>query len=201
MREQKDLRAAHIPGIRRYLRRSGGVQRATTCRISSLPAVDHTMASRRARLVAEACAARRMDRHLLSLDLAESGLERTEGDVAIELVVTAFGWAILRRMGVNNFPSVFVIDQPAGEQVELKVAEAHLFTAALGLAVDLFENGYTASLSKDGVAAIIAASAEVGAVSKALNDNPSTDLAKSSLRTSFYGFDATEFKIAAGYQV
>jgi hypothetical protein len=139
-----------------------------------------------------------MDRGLLSLDLAKSGLGRTDSDVAIELIVTAFGWAILRRMGVEKFPSVFIIEQPGGEQVELNVADSHLFTAALGLASELLESGYTANLPKEGVAAIIAESAEVGAVSKALYDNPSTDLGKVSFRTSFFGFDVHGFKIAAG---
>lgn len=142
-----------------------------------------------------------MDRLLVSADLADQGLEGTESDVAVEVVVTAFGWAILRRMGIAKFSSVFIIHQPGGEQGELNVAESHLFTAALGIATGLFENGYTSSLSKDGVSAIVAASAEVGAVSQALNDNPSTDLTKASLKTSFYGFDVRDFMIAAGYPI
>jgi hypothetical protein len=65
----------------------------------------------------------------------------------------------------------------------------------------LFEKGYTSSLSYEGVSAIAAASAEVGAVSKALNANPKADLTKASLQTSFYGFDVRDFMIAAGYPI
>ena len=92
-----------------------------------------------------------MDRHYINADLADQGLEGTDRDIALEVVVAAFGWAILRRMGVRKFPNIFIIHQPDGERGELNVADAHLFVAALGIALDLFENGYTPSLSKEGV--------------------------------------------------
>lgn len=163
--------------------------------------MNHDQAAKRAQAIAEACCARQMNRSFVVNDLVAQGLSPTESDVGIEVVASAFGWAILRRMGVESFPHVYQLQQEGAEPIEVRIADLHLFTAALGIAIDLFENGYTSSLPKDGVSTIVEYSSEVSAVSTALRENPSTDLSQTTLRpASFFGFERKEFLLAAGYQ-
>lgn len=140
-----------------------------------------------------------MDRPLVAADLAAHGLTRPQADLSVELIVTAFGWALLQRMGITNFPLTLRLRPPDADDVVFHVSDVHLFTAALGLAVEVFESGYTERLPKEGVSAVVAYSADVGAVSQALDRDPTLDRSACSLgETIYWGFSVLDFVDAAG---
>jgi hypothetical protein len=81
-----------------------------------------------------------------------------------------FGWAVLKKMGVSNFPDKFIIFDQNGEKVEVKIASEHYFTAALGIAHKTVEFGYSQAITKTVFTAIIAHSADLRAANEALNE-------------------------------
>lgn len=80
-----------------------------------------------------------------------------------------FGWALLKKMGVENFPSTFNLLDKHNNEVEFRVSEQNLFMGSLTLAFKTIEYGYTDKISKAVVAELIHRSAEVNAANKALN--------------------------------
>jgi hypothetical protein len=84
-------------------------------------------------------------------------------------VPSAFAWALLRRMGVESFPSHYVALDAGGGEVNVPVASEHYFTAALRLAFETLEGGWNEDLSREQFEAVIARSADMNAANKALN--------------------------------
>jgi hypothetical protein len=83
-------------------------------------------------------------------------------------VPSAFSWVLLRRMGVASFPSHYIALNEHGEEVIVKVANEHYFTAALALAFETLENGWNDGLSREQFEAVISRSPEMDAANKAL---------------------------------
>lgn len=81
----------------------------------------------------------------------------------------AFGWALLKRMGVSSLPGTFILLDKNGNDVEFKVSDQSIFMGALSIAYKVFEYGYTAVLTKEVVTELINNSVEVIAANKALN--------------------------------
>jgi hypothetical protein len=92
---------------------------------------------------------------------------------------------------VQQFPSEFDLTD-TGEKV--KVSNSHSFTAALGIALDVFQNGYTDIFSQRVVEMLISHSAEVDALNRALNSDPNLNLAEVSLSSSLFGYTSGEFE-------
>ena len=126
--------------------------------------------------------------------LVKEGFSSVAASLHADLVPMAFGWALLKKMGVQRFPSEFELTD-TGEKV--RVSNSHTFTAALGIALDVFQNGYTDIFSQRVVEMLISHSAEVDALNKALNTEPNLDLAEVSLSSSLFGYSSDEFELHA----
>lgn len=123
--------------------------------------------------------------------LVKEGFSGVAAALHADLVPMAFGWALLKQMGVQQFPSEFDLTD-SGEKV--KVSNSHSFTAALGIALDVFQNGYTDIFSQRVVEMLISHSAEVDALNRALNSDPNLNLAEVSLSSSLFGYTSEEFE-------
>ena len=98
-------------------------------------------------------------------------------------VPMAFGFVLAKRMGIEKFPSEYYLLNQNNEKVLFPLSNEHYFTAALTLAYETLENGWSEQLSKVSYEAVIAHSAEINALNRALNSgvnvsgsefNPST---------------------------
>jgi hypothetical protein len=80
-----------------------------------------------------------------------------------------FGWALLKKMGVEKFPSTFKLLDKKNNEVEFNVSEQNMFMGSLTLAFNTFEYGYTEKVTQEVVTELINRSAEVDAANRALN--------------------------------
>ncbi|MEO0533149.1 MAG: hypothetical protein AAF215_04705 [Cyanobacteria bacterium P01_A01_bin.123] len=156
--------------------------------------MNHKEALDRVRFISHSAFHNDMDRVSTVDLLVREGLNQLEANIAFDLIPIAFGWALLRKMGVEEFPSVFILRNENLEDQEVPVSSSHIFTAALSIAFDIFERGYTDDFSKDLVTALCFESADVNAVSKALKADPNIDLVASKLTTILYGYTKDEFQ-------
>ena len=129
--------------------------------------------------------------------LERRGLFHLEASLRADLVPMAFGWALLRKMGVRSFPSVFVLRQDSGEDEQIAVGDSHVFTAALGLADDVMENGHTKVRNQATVQCVCYQSTDLIAVSQALDADPQLDLAEVELTGILYGYSIEQYQSAA----
>lgn len=83
-------------------------------------------------------------------------------------VPSALAWIVLKRLGVEQLPNHFIALDEAGEEVRIPVASQHYFTAALTLAYDTFENGWSEVLPRATYQIVAGRSAEMVAANKAL---------------------------------
>jgi hypothetical protein len=84
-------------------------------------------------------------------------------------VPSAFAWATLKLMGVESFPSVYIRVDEEERESEVPVSDEHYFTAALHVAVDVTQQGWTSQIDRPFFEAVISRSAEMDAANKALN--------------------------------
>ena len=84
-------------------------------------------------------------------------------------VPMAFGFVLAKRMGIEKFPSEFYLLNRKDEKVSFPLGNEHYFTAALTLAYETLENGWSEQLTRESYEAVIAHSAEMNAVNRALN--------------------------------
>lgn len=92
------------------------------------------------------------------------------GNKLYAFVPMAFGFVLAKRMGIEIFPSEYYLLDRNKDKVSFPLAEEHYFTAALTLAYETLENGWSEHLSKDSYEAVIAHSAEIDALNRALNN-------------------------------
>lgn len=156
--------------------------------------MEHSEAERQVYLTARAYLLADGDRDAAVRRLVEEGLSKVAADLRADLVAMAFGWGLLRKMGVCKFPSEFELSDTSEK---VKVSDSHVFTAALGFALDVFENGYTDIFSQRVVTLLISNSAEVDALNNALNSEPDLDLSGISLTSSLFGYTAKEYQANA----
>ncbi len=122
--------------------------------------------------------------------LIEEGIAGVAAALYSDLIPMAFGWALLKEIGVQKFPIEIELQD---EGTKVKVTNSHLFTAALNLAWDIFQNGYTEIFSKRVVEMLVSHSAEVVAMNKALNSDPKLNVAEVELTSSLFGYSSKEF--------
>ncbi|MEG0132170.1 MAG: hypothetical protein RSA22_08480 [Acinetobacter sp.] len=84
-------------------------------------------------------------------------------------VPMAFGFVLAKRMGIEKFPSEYYLLNQNNEKMLFPLSNEHYFTAALTLAYETFEHGWSEQLSKESYEAVIAHSAEINALNRALN--------------------------------
>jgi len=101
--------------------------------------------------------------------LERSGFTRLQAKKLSTFVPSAFGWALLKRMGLHSFASHYVSRDGAGGEVEVPIAREHYFTAALELAFNTLERGWTSVLPKETFTNVVGRSAEYGALNKLLH--------------------------------
>jgi len=153
--------------------------------------MEHKEAEQQVYLTTRAYLLANGDRDNTINQLTKEGMSKVAAGLRADLVPMAFGWGLLKKMGVNNFPSEFNLTD-TGEKV--KVSDSHVFTTALSFALEVFENGYTEIFSKRVVEMLVSQSAEVNASNKALNDEPELDLSEVSLSSSLFGYTAGEYE-------
>ncbi len=153
--------------------------------------MDHSEAERHVILTTRAYLLANGDRDEAVVNLTKDGFSELAAGLRADLISMAFGWCLLKKMGVTKFPSEINMSD-TGEKV--KVSDSHIFTTALSLAYDVFENGYTDIFSKRVVEMLVSQSAEVNALNKALNSTPELDLSEVTLSSSLFGFTAKEFE-------
>lgn len=101
--------------------------------------------------------------------LTDLGYSASNAEKLNAFVPSAFAWVLLRRMGVTSFPSHYIALDAGGREVNVPIAGEHYFTAALMLAFETLEGGWSESLSREQFEAVIARSADMNAANKALN--------------------------------
>ncbi len=111
--------------------------------------------------------------------LVAIGLHEVDAWLLTLFVPSAFAWAILKKMGVSNFPDTFVVADESGNDVSIPVAQEHYFTAALQIADEVTQIGYNDLVTKNVFAAIISRSAEMGAANQILDAGK--DIAEASI--------------------
>jgi hypothetical protein len=99
-------------------------------------------------------------------DLMREGVGEVDAELLIAFVPCALSFALLKRMGMNKFPSSYQVRNGAGRWVELPLASEHYFSAALGVGHDVTSRGYTERVSKETFQAVISRSAEIRAVNQ-----------------------------------
>ena len=153
--------------------------------------MDHAQAERRILKTTRAYLIAGGNRDRAVEQLESEGIPSVAARLAADLVPIAFGWALLKKMGLRKFPSVFELPD---YQQSVKVADSHVFTAALVVAVGVFDEGYTDIFSKDVVSMLVSQSAEVDAVNKALNAEPDLDLSEACISSQLLGYSIEDFR-------
>ena len=105
--------------------------------------------------------------------LTAGGLSETDAEKLIVFVPAAFGWALLQKAGVRNFPGTYVLLPADGSRRSRALATEHYFTAALALATETLSVGWSEDLTRAAFEVVVARSAELGAANKLLaGDQP-----------------------------
>jgi len=152
--------------------------------------MEHEEAVRQIYLTTRAFLTENEDRERIIDKLIEEGLSPVAASLRVDLVPMAFGWGLLKKMGVKKFPSEFELSDSGAMA---RVSESHVFVAALGLAIDVFERGYTEIFSQRVVEMLVSHSAEFDSLNKALHTDPSLDLAEVSFSSSLNGYSVKEY--------
>lgn len=105
--------------------------------------------------------------------LKAEGYSEVHAEKLNAFVPSAFAWALLTRMGVSAFPDHYIALTRDGQEQRLPLAREHFFSAALQLAFQTLEQGWTDTLSRQTFETVIARSAEMSAANQALNANES----------------------------
>lgn len=105
---------------------------------------------------------------LIDLGYSDSSAEKLNA-----FVPSAFAWALLQRMGVASFPNHYIALDAGGGEINVPVESEHYFTAALKLAFETLEGGWSEVLSREQFEAVVARSAEMNAANNALNSGES----------------------------
>jgi len=105
--------------------------------------------------------------------LEAEGFSHLHAEKLCIFVPSAFASALLKRMGLQSFPSHYVALNRFGAEVELPIAREHYFTAALQLGFEALERGWTPDLTKEKFTTVLLRSAEYGALNKLLDSGKS----------------------------
>ncbi|WP_325984892.1 hypothetical protein ACRZ5O_20630 [Pseudomonas protegens] len=100
--------------------------------------------------------------------LQERGYSAIAAEKLNVFVPSALAWIVLKRLGVEHLPNHFIALDEAGQEVRIPVADQHYFTAALTLAYDTFENGWSQVLPRKTYEMVAGRSAEMAMANEAL---------------------------------
>lgn len=105
--------------------------------------------------------------------LEREGFSHVHAEKLCAFVPSAFAWALLKRMGLKTLPSSYVVLDGMGREAHLPIADEHYFTAALQLASETLQNGWTRILTREKFESIVNRSAELQAANKLLHSGAS----------------------------
>ncbi len=130
--------------------------------------------------------------------LVRDGVSETDAELLVRFVPCGLSFALLKLLGVTNFPSTYQVQNAAGQWVQLPLAAEHYFSTALGVGHDVINFGYTERVSKAVFMAVTLRSAEMNVVNKYFESGGTSErLAGSTLGPpTFIGLTAEQ--IAAG---
>jgi len=114
-----------------------------------------------------------MDELELVATLERGGFSHVQAEKLCAFVPSAFAWALLKRMGLQSFPSYYTVLDGAGKEVRLPLDGEPYFTAAVQLASKTIENGWTSVLTRKNFECVVNRSAELGAANKLLDSGRS----------------------------
>ena len=98
--------------------------------------------------------------------LVGNGISEVDAELLIRFVPCALSFALLKLLGISNFPSTYQVQNSVGQWVELPLAAEHYFSAALGVGYDVTTQGYTERVSQEVFQAVTARSAEMQVVNQ-----------------------------------
>jgi hypothetical protein len=124
--------------------------------------------------------------------LVVEGVGGVDAELLIRFVPCALSFPLLKRMGLDKFPSSYQVRSSAGEWVELPLADEHYFRAALGVGYDVTTQGYTQRVSQETFRAVTSRSAEIRVVNEYFKSG-GTELAGATLSPpTFIGLTAEQ---------
>lgn len=100
--------------------------------------------------------------------LQQRGYSAIAAEKLNAFVPAALAWIVLKRLGVEHLPNHFIALDEAGEEVRIPVAGQNYFTAALTLAYNTFENGWSEELPRQTYEIVAGRSAEMAAANQVL---------------------------------
>lgn len=98
--------------------------------------------------------------------LMASGVSEVDAELLTRFVPMGLTFALLKCMGVDQFPSTYLVQNAAEQWVELPLAAEHYFSTALMVGHDVTTQGYTDRVSKEVFQAVIVRSAEMNAINQ-----------------------------------
>ncbi len=98
--------------------------------------------------------------------LMRDGIGEVDAELLIRFVPCGLSFALLKLLGLSKFPSMYQVQDAAGQWVELPLAAEHYFSTALGVGYDVTTRGYTERVSKAVFQAATLRSAEMNAVNQ-----------------------------------
>ncbi len=110
--------------------------------------------------------------------LENNGFSHLHAEKLCAFVPSAFAWALLRRMGLRSFPSYYLAFDAFGREAQLPIAEEPYFNAALQVASETLEKGWSSVLTRETFECVVNRSAELKAANKLLNSGESLPNAK-----------------------
>ncbi|CAK9887992.1 MULTISPECIES: hypothetical protein [Pseudomonas] len=109
-----------------------------------------------------------LDEDDVAAALQQQGYSRLDAEKLTMFVPSAFSWVVLKRLGIAGLPNHFVAYDEGDKAVKVPVAGQHYFTAALTLAYETFEHGWSAAVPRSTFERVAGRSAEMDAVNKVL---------------------------------
>lgn len=98
--------------------------------------------------------------------LTRAGVGAVDAELLVRFVPCGLSFALLKRMGLKEFPSTFAVKNHAGQWVELPLAGEHYFSAALGIGHDVTTRGFTKRVSRAVFQTVAMRSAEMDVVNR-----------------------------------
>lgn len=133
------------------------------------------------------------DIDLIVLELEARGYSNLAARKWTVLVQSGFAWALLKKMGVHNFSSTFILHAKSGEY-RIPIDSQVIFLGALDVATDIIQNGYNQDFSKRAFSAVIQNSPEINAAAQLLDGGE--DIGAATLTTTLMGFTANDFGLS-----
>ena len=146
--------------------------------------------------MAEALEATRGNRDEAIEKLVNTGGNELRSALGVDLLPIAFGWAAMEKMGIQTFPESLLLRAIGVEDVDYPIAECPLFLSAHNTARDIFENGFTDLFPQSVVQLLCFLSADVKALTKALDRDKSLNVSELEFTSILFGYSPDEIRAA-----